>query len=320
MSWRSPDGGHYRARRRCPTLLTCTRQSRSKACTSRTARRGRARHRLTRRSRRGVLAARPQRSRQDDDRRDPRGHRRRTAGEVTVLGHDPGAGERALKERIGIVLQSPAIQPYLTVEEKRRCALSRLLPAPAAARRNPRGRWPHRAAGVARGRLSGGQQRRLDVAVGLAGDPELLFLDEPTTGFDPSARRQAWEMVKNLQALGKTIFLTTHYMDEAQYLADRVKIMDRGRIVALGTPAEIGGRDTAPTEIALRAARRRRARRPAHVRRRAHRRAGRRPRANRHQRRPAHRARASPAGHSSAATSCADSPSASRRWRTSTFD
>ena len=89
-------------------------------------------------------------------------------------------------------------------------------------------------------RLSGGQQRRLDVAIGLAGDPELLFLDEPTTGFDPSARRSAWEMVKNLQSLGKTVFLTTHYMDEAQYLADRVAVIADGVIVAEGTPATLG--------------------------------------------------------------------------------
>ena len=99
--------------------------------------------------------------------------------------------------------------------------------------------------------LSGGQRRRLDLALALVGDPDLLFLDEPTTGFDPSARRQAWTTIKDLCALGKTVFLTTHYMDEAQALADRVAVMVDGRIVALGTPAEIGGRDTAPTEIAF---------------------------------------------------------------------
>jgi ABC-2 type transport system ATP-binding protein len=169
------------------------------------------------------------------------GHRRRTAGEVTVLGHDPGAGERALKERIGIVLQSPSVQPYLTVEET--IALYRGYyphPRPLAEILEVVGLTEQRTSRVRR--LSGGQQRRLDVAVGLAGDPELLFLDEPTTGFDPSARRQAWEMVKNLQALGKTIFLTTHYMDEAQYLADRVTIMDRGRIVAEGAPRDLVSR------------------------------------------------------------------------------
>jgi ABC-2 type transport system ATP-binding protein len=97
--------------------------------------------------------------------------------------------------------------------------------------------------------LSGGQKRRLDLALALVGDPDLLFLDEPTTGFDPSARRQAWSTIKDLCALGKTVFLTTHFMDEAQALADRVGVMVDGRIVAIGTPAEIGGRDVAPTEI-----------------------------------------------------------------------
>ena len=117
--------------------------------------------------------------------------------------------------------------------------------------------------------LSGGQRRRLDLALALVGDPDLLFLDEPTTGFDPSARRQAWTTIKDLCALGKTVFLTTHFMDEAQALADRVAVMVDGRIVALGTPAEIGGRDTAPTEIDFALPARRRARRPAGARRRA---------------------------------------------------
>jgi ABC-2 type transport system ATP-binding protein len=101
-------------------------------------------------------------------------------------------------------------------------------------------------------KLSGGQQRRLDVAIGLAGDPELLFLDEPTTGFDPSARRHAWEMVKNLTSLGKTVFLTTHFMDEAQYLASRVAVITRGEIVAEGPPSTLGGRDTMQTVIRFR--------------------------------------------------------------------
>ena len=101
-------------------------------------------------------------------------------------------------------------------------------------------------------KLSGGQQRRLDVAIGLAGDPELLFLDEPTTGFDPSARRHAWEMVKNLTALGKTVFLTTHFMDEAQYLASRVAVIARGEIVAEGPPSTLAGRDTMQTVIRFR--------------------------------------------------------------------
>ena len=101
-------------------------------------------------------------------------------------------------------------------------------------------------------KLSGGQQRRLDVAIALAGDPELLFLDEPTTGFDPSARHAAWEIVKNLTALGKTVFLTTHFMDEAQYLADRVAVIARGEIVAEGTPATIAGRDRMMARIQFR--------------------------------------------------------------------
>ena len=166
------------------------------------------------------------------------GHRRRDAGEVDVLGFDPGRRQRALKEQIGIVLQTPGVEPYLSVSE---CIDLY------------RGYYPHprptdeiialvgleeqRDARVRR--LSGGQQRRLDVAIGLAGDPDLLFLDEPTTGFDPSARRQAWEMVKGLRALGKTVLLTTHYMDEAEELADRVAIIARGVIVAEGSPREL---------------------------------------------------------------------------------
>ena len=101
-------------------------------------------------------------------------------------------------------------------------------------------------------RLSGGQQRRLDVAIALAGDPELLFLDEPTTGFDPSARREAWELIRSLASLGKTVLLTTHYMDEAQYLADRVAVIAQGRIVAEGTPATLGHRDQAMARIRYR--------------------------------------------------------------------
>ena len=164
------------------------------------------------------------------------GHRDRTAGEVSVLGYDPASKDPALKARIGIVLQETGVNPYLTVAETIELF---------------RGYYPHprpldeviRLVGLEEQRdvrvkkLSGGQQRRLDVGVGLAGDPELLFLDEPTTGFDPAARRGAWEMVRGLQALGKTIFLTTHYMEEAEHLADRVAIIARGRIVAEDTPA-----------------------------------------------------------------------------------
>ena len=166
------------------------------------------------------------------------GYLQRTAGEALVLGHDPGRNDRSLKERIGIVLQSTGVQPYLSVEESINLF---------------RGYYPHpmpleeilRATGLTEQRrvrvrrLSGGQQRRLDVAIGLSGDPELLFLDEPTTGFDPSARRGAWEMVRNLKSLGKTVVLTTHYMDEAEYLADRVAIIVQGKIVAEGAPSEL---------------------------------------------------------------------------------
>ena len=174
------------------------------------------------------------------------GHRDRTAGDVSVLGHDPGRGGHALKQRIGIVLQSTSVEPYLTVEEtidlfrgyyRRPLPLDEILDL-IGLREQRRTRVR---------RLSGGQQRRLDVAIGLAGDPELLFLDEPTTGFDPSARRGAWEMVKGLQALGKTVLLTTHYMDEAEHLADRVAIIVQGRIVAEGAPGELAHRDSRTT-------------------------------------------------------------------------
>jgi ABC-2 type transport system ATP-binding protein len=178
------------------------------------------------------------------------GYRSRSAGDVSVLGHDPEHGERALHERVGIVLQEAAAQAELTVAEvltmygryyPRRRRVSELVELVGLA-----GREDDRVK-----LLSGGQRRRLDLALALVGDPDLLFLDEPTTGFDPSARRQAWSTIKDLCALGKTVFLTTHFMDEAQALADRVAVMVDGRIVALGTPAEIGGRDTAPTEIAF---------------------------------------------------------------------
>jgi ABC-2 type transport system ATP-binding protein len=178
------------------------------------------------------------------------GYRARSAGDVRVLGHDPEHGERALHERVGIVLQEAAAQAELTVAEV----------LTMYGRYYPRRRPVDELLGLVglEGRaddrvklLSGGQKRRLDLALALVGDPDLLFLDEPTTGFDPSARRQAWSTIKDLCALGKTIFLTTHFMDEAQALADRVAVMVDGRIVAIGTPEEIGGRDTAPTEIAF---------------------------------------------------------------------
>jgi ABC-2 type transport system ATP-binding protein len=179
------------------------------------------------------------------------GHRRRTAGHVEVLGHDPERAGRDVRERIGVVLQDIGVEPYLTVEEA--IELYRVYyPRPRSvddvlglvglqAKRRERIR-----------RLSGGQRRRLDVAIGLAGDPDLLFLDEPTTGFDPSARRGAWDMIKTLAGLGKTVFLTTHYMDEAQHLADRVAIIAGGSIVARGSPAALAERDTAVTAIGFR--------------------------------------------------------------------
>jgi ABC-2 type transport system ATP-binding protein len=179
------------------------------------------------------------------------GYRDPDGGEVRVLGADPRAPSRAWRHRIGIVLQECRMQPQLTVRE----ALE--LYAGYYARPRPvtetielvglAAKADERAA-----RLSGGQQRRLDVALALIGDPELLFLDEPTTGFDPTARRQAWEVIASLRELGKTVFLTTHYMDEAQNLADRVGIISGGAIVAEGTPETLAGRDLAPTEIRFR--------------------------------------------------------------------
>ena len=179
------------------------------------------------------------------------GYRSKTAGEVSVLGHDPARHERALRERVGIVLQSTGIDPFLTVRES--------VAMYAGYYPNPRpvdeilevvGLAEKRDQRVQR--LSGGQQRRLDVAVALAGDPELLFLDEPTTGFDPGARRNAWDIVRNLTALGKTVFLTTHYMDEAEHLANRVAVIARGQIVAEGPPTTLGDRAVGMTRIAIR--------------------------------------------------------------------
>jgi ABC-2 type transport system ATP-binding protein len=176
------------------------------------------------------------------------GYRARSAGDVRVLGHDPEHGDRALRERVGIVLQEAAAQAELTVAEVLtmygRYYPRRRQPAELLELVGLEGRADDRVK-----LLSGGQKRRLDLALALVGDPDLLFLDEPTTGFDPSARRHAWSTIKDLCALGKTVFLTTHFMDEAQALADRVGVMVDGRIVALGTPGEIGGRDVAPTEI-----------------------------------------------------------------------
>ncbi len=178
------------------------------------------------------------------------GYRDRDAGSVSVLGVDPAAPTREWRERIGIVLQQCRMRPELTVRET--------LELYAGYYRSPRPvdeTIEHvglaEKADARAGGLSGGQQRRLDVGLALVGDPELLFLDEPTTGFDPSARRQAWNVIAGLQKLGKTVFLTTHYMDEAQRLADRVAIIAAGEIVAEGPPGELGDRESRPTTISF---------------------------------------------------------------------
>ncbi len=176
------------------------------------------------------------------------GYRRRDAGEVSVLGFDPDNGERRFKERIGVVLQETGVEPYLTVAEVI-TMYGGYYPKPRPTDEVIEVVGLQEKRDVRVGKLSGGQQRRLDVAVGLAGDPDLLFLDEPTTGFDPSARRGAWQMVKNLKALGKTVFLTTHYMDEAQNLADRVAIIRGGEIVAEGSPEKLLAADDAAVVI-----------------------------------------------------------------------
>ena len=167
------------------------------------------------------------------------GYRRRSAGHVSVLGHDPARRDPDLRARVGIVLQSSGIYQYLTVRESV-AHWAGFYPRPrdveevisivgleAAAEQRARG-------------LSGGQQRRLDLALALVGDPELVFLDEPTTGFDPAARRAAWGTIRSLRDLGKTVLLTTHYLDEAQALADRVAIIKDGRILAEGPPSALG--------------------------------------------------------------------------------
>jgi ABC-2 type transport system ATP-binding protein len=176
------------------------------------------------------------------------GYREPTAGTVRVLGADPARAGRRLRERIGIVLQESGIDPYLTVEELLR-QRTYWYPHPGkvddvmalvglAEKRHARVRT-----------LSGGQQRRLDLGLALIGDPDLLFLDEPTTGFDPSARRASWDIISNLCSLGKTVLLTTHYMDEAQHLAKRVAVIAGGLIVAEGPPDSLGGRDQAAVHI-----------------------------------------------------------------------
>ncbi len=179
------------------------------------------------------------------------GYRRRDGGEVEVLGLDPSTQRSALKQRIGIVLQSTGVDRYLTVAETLEMYAGYYPhPRPVAEVIDLVGLGAKRDARVVT--LSGGQQRRLDVAIALTGDPDLLFLDEPTTGFDPNARHEAWEVVKNLAGLGKTVLLTTHYMDEAQYLADRVAVIAGGRIVAEGAPSTLGGREAMRATVTFR--------------------------------------------------------------------
>jgi ABC-2 type transport system ATP-binding protein len=176
------------------------------------------------------------------------GHRKRTAGDVRVLGEDPEHADRGWRSRVGVVLQSSRVEPQLTVRE---CLelYAGYYPAPRSVQEVIELVGLKKRSEVRGAQLSGGQQRRVDVALALIGDPELVFLDEPTTGFDPSARRSAWEMIDGLRRLGKTIFLTTHYMDEAEALADRIAVLSAGVIVAEGTPATLGGRDRAAYQI-----------------------------------------------------------------------
>jgi ABC-2 type transport system ATP-binding protein len=167
------------------------------------------------------------------------GYRARSGGDVSVLGHDPGRRSRDLRQRIGIVLQSGGIYSHITPREALHHWAS-FYPHPRDVDEVIALSGLHGAADVRSRRLSGGQLRRLDFALALVGDPELIFLDEPTTGFDPEARRSAWETIRKLRELGKTILLTTHYLDEAQELADRVAIVKDGRILAIGAPRELG--------------------------------------------------------------------------------
>jgi ABC-2 type transport system ATP-binding protein len=176
------------------------------------------------------------------------GFRTRTGGEVSVLGVDPAHADTAWRDRVGAVLQESHAEPGLTVRES--------LQLYSGYYREPRDIDETIALVGLEGKadtlgpqLSGGQRRRLDVALSLIGDPELIFLDEPTTGFDPSARRAAWDVVAGLRALGKTVFLTTHYMDEAEHLADRIAVIAAGQIVAEGPPGTLGGRGRMPATI-----------------------------------------------------------------------
>ena len=180
------------------------------------------------------------------------GHRTATSGEVTVLGHDPAKAEIEFQDRIGIVLQETSVEKELSVREaltiyggaySNRLEVEHLVDIVGL----------HDKIDSRLGTLSDGQKRRAELALGIVGDPDLIFLDEPTTGFDPSARRDAWSVIDNLRALGKTILLTTHYMDEAQNLSDRVAVIADGLIVAEGTPETLGGRELSATKVSFRA-------------------------------------------------------------------
>lgn len=179
------------------------------------------------------------------------GHRRRSAGSAAVLGVDPGSAPRWFRDRIGIVLQSSGIDPELTVRE--------VIDLYRRVYRRPRPTDEMiemteltEKAGARVTSLSGGQQRRVDLALGLVGDPELIFLDEPTTGFDPAARRRSWALIRSLAEQGRTVLLTTHYLEEAEHLADRVVVLARGRIAAEGTPARLRADASGTTLIRFR--------------------------------------------------------------------
>jgi ABC-2 type transport system ATP-binding protein len=251
MSWQTQDGRHFRRVAPAPTVLGMTAitvQGLRKAYDSHEAVRG-----VSFEVRRGEVFCLlgPNGAGKTTTVEILEGHRRADAGRVDVLGFDPAKAERALLDRIGIVLQSSGLPPALTVAE--------LLDMHARWYRRPRD--PREVVelvelGEARDTrvhaLSGGRRRRLDLALGLIGDPDVLFLDEPTTGFDPHARRQAWGTIRALCDEGRTVVLTTHFMDEAQALADRVAVMRDGELVAQGPPSELAGRDSWPAEIRFR--------------------------------------------------------------------
>ncbi len=178
------------------------------------------------------------------------GYRKRDGGEVEVLGEDPQAAGRAWRERVGVVLQSSSLYPNLTVRES-----LTVFGGYYASPRDPDEVIEivelTEKSGARCRTLSGGQKRRLDLALALVGNPDLIFLDEPTTGFDPGARRAAWQTIRNLRSLGTTVLLTTHYLDEAEQLADRVAVLREGRIVREGSPAELTG-GSSETEIRFR--------------------------------------------------------------------